>query len=885
MRAFIVMLGAGLLLGQGVPDSVYIRLKERGINPYASPPPPPNAPYPLTLPESDCSGAIRLCSATYNYPGGMPNFGNVQELPGGAGTCLADGEHRTVWFIFTIQTSGTFGFLICPGAGLGGRDYDFALWDVTGLQNPCAIFGGGSVPTPIRCNYSGTQTATTCCGLPANYCSAGGLTGLDATNPQPGTIAYGAGGNPIMPGLNVTAGQTFLLLVDNWSNNGVGFTINFTGTAQYFDNTPPQMDSVYRMCSSNRDNQLGALSTIRVRFNELISPSSVDADGSDFTLFDNANNQIPILSATALNPPQTNTVELTLGQPLVPNQPYTLYINYNDPNIPGPPSGGSNNTSIQDQCSNGVPTTTVVNSAAGDTFVFSVIDTMHIQFVLDTPACVGTSTGGISAQVTGGIGPYQYVLQPGNVTTVPTSGWSSTASWTNRAAGTYTVWIRDAMRCVVRRVVQLPDPPPLSVILTDSLLRACGGQPTGFITAQGQGGTPPYEYSLMPTAPAWTSNPTFSNLGSGNYTLRVRDANGCLATRPVSIVITPAVDVQLDQITQPIRCYGDTGSFRVRATVGGNPDTFTYTLLQTGTTNTTGLFTGLPAGTYTIRAVHHSSGCYDSTTITLTQPDSLSLADSSTTPTTCRTSADGQIQVTIRGGTPPYTYTWTSASGNTLPTNSNTLTGLQIGTYTLSLSDANGCTYGPISWTVGYIYDAQIQGITPEIIGQCPERRTARIQVARQGVEPLLYVWTWSDGRRDTTTQPIIEREYSQLEGGDFTVKVEVTSGGNCLVETQTQFSIPVCSGLIIPSAITPNGDGINDIWNIQALGFQRYTVTVYNRWGTELWTNGGDPTKLWNGTDKSGQAVIEGVYTFVFVGTDQNGKQVTRTGTVTVLR
>lgn len=884
MYRLIVALLAGLMAGQILPDSVYIRLKEQGINPYASPP-PSSVPFPLTLPESDCSGAIRLCSATYSYPGGMPNYGAVQELPGGAGTCLLGGEHQTVWFIFTVQTSGTLGFLICPTAGAGSRDYDFALWDVTGLSNPCAIFGGSTVPTPIRCNYSGNQSTTTCCGLPLNYCSTQGLTGLDHTNPQPGTLSHSAGGAPIMPGLNVTAGQTFLLLVDNFSNNGVGFTINFTGTAQYFDNSPPRMDSVYRMCSSNRDNQLGALSTIRVRFNELILPSSVDADGSDFTLFDNANNQIPIISATPLNPPQTNTVQLTLGQPLVPNQPYTLYINYNDPNTPGAPSGGSNNTSIQDQCSIALPTATVPDGAAADTFVFSVIDTIHIQIALDTPACVGTNTGGISAQASGGVPPYQFVLQPGNVTTPPASGWSSTSSWPNRPAGTYTLWTRDAMQCIVRRVVQLPDPPPVSVILVDSLLRACGGQPTGFITAQGQGGTPPYEYSLMPTAPAWTSNPTFSNLGSGNYTLRVRDANGCLATRPVSVVITPPVDVQLDQITQPIRCYGDTGSFRVRATVGGNPGAFTYTLLQTGATNSTGLFTALPAGTYTVRAVHDSTGCYDSTTITLTQPDSLSLADSSITPTTCRTTADGQIQVTIQGGTLPYTYTWTDERGNTLSANSNTASGLQVGTYTLTVRDANGCTYGPLSWTIDYRHDAQIQNIQAEIIGECPEKRTARIQITAQGVEPLLYVWTWNDGRRDTTTQPVVEREYSQLEGGNFTVKVEVTSGGNCLVDAQTGFSIPVCSGLIIPAVITPNGDGINDVWNIQALGFQSYTIRVYDRWGKEVWTNNGDPTKLWNGTDKNGQAVIEGTYTFIFVGTEGNGRQITRTGTITVLR
>ena len=79
---------------------------------------------------------------------------------------------------------------------------------------------------------------TSCCG----GCTGGpGITGLDHTNPQPGTISYNASQPPVIPGLTVTAGQTFLLVVDNFANNTQGYTITFTGTARYFDNTPPKL--------------------------------------------------------------------------------------------------------------------------------------------------------------------------------------------------------------------------------------------------------------------------------------------------------------------------------------------------------------------------------------------------------------------------------------------------------------------------------------------------------------------------------------------------------------------------------------------------------------------------------------------------------------------
>ncbi|MCX8112991.1 MAG: gliding motility-associated C-terminal domain-containing protein [Bacteroidia bacterium] len=1045
MHRLLVLVSAGLLMAQGLPDSVYIRLKEQGINPYASPPSPPGFPTPLNLPESDCSGAIRLCGATYSYPGGIPSAGLVSELStNGRGTCLSGGEHRSVWFIFTIQSGGTLGFLICPNAATG-NDYDFALWDVTGLQNPCSIFQGtGNVPSPIRCNFS-MPNVTTCCG--GINCSNNGLTGLDHTNPQPGSIFHGAIGPAVMPGLNVTAGQTFLLLVDNWSNNNVGFTITFYGTAQYFDNSPPRIDSVYRVCSDDYDTQLPALSRLRVRFNELILPSSVALDGSDFTLFDNTTNlPVPLTAATPLNPPQTNTVELTVGQPLVPNRSYTLYINYNDPNDPGAPTGGTNNIPIQDQCNVALPTTTVPPGAAADTFVFSVLDTMNIQVSLSIPSCIGTPTGQISAQVSGGLSPYQFVLVTGAASIPPTSGWSATSTWSNRSAGTYTVWIRDGMGCIQRRVVQLQDPPPLTLVLLDSLLIACGGQSSGFVVLQGQGGTPPYEYSVLPVAPAWTSNPSFTGLGVGTYTLRVRDSKGCVFSRTVSVTPGAAVSVQLQQIHQPILCNGGTGGFTVQASGGNGGSTFTYSIPSLGLTNTTGIFTGIPAGTYTVRATD-SLGCSGTLTVTLPQPDPLmvvlvdsflsscdafpagrvtlqgqggtppyeysvlptyptwtsnptftglgvgsytiqvrdangclvsrvvevspgaavsvqlqqvtqpilchgglgsftvqatsgnggnvftytlqplgitnttgvftdipagtytveamdnlgctgtatvnfpeptpiAISDSAIRPASCPEAADGEIQLVVTGGTPPYTYTWRDSAGNILATSSNNVaSGLRPGRYTVSLTDQNGCTYGPVSIEVPYANQVEIRALQVEPAAECPPPRAVRVRADIQGTPPFSYTWIWSDGVQNVSGQSVEERTFPDPQQINLSVRLVVTTAGGCTAESSTQVRLPACPGLAIPLAVTPNGDGINDFWAIQAPGFQRYTVVLYDRWGGEVWTNGGDMSRVWDGRNKDGQPLPEGVYIYLFVGVDGEGREVRKHGTVTLLR
>lgn len=723
MRSLLGLLSAGLLLAQVLPDSVYIRLKEQGINPANPAPLPPGFPLPLDRPESDCPGARRVCGAVYDYPVSVETRGQIQDIPSSV-TCLMRGENRTAWFIFTVQSSGTMGFYLCPyGTGTSGRDYDFALWDVTGLDNPCDVLRGSDLTGRlVRCNYSGNQSFSSCCqGI---SCPNGALTGLDHTNPRPlyPTISHDAGQSPIMPGLQVNAGQTFLLLVDNFSSNNTGFLLTFTGTAEYFDNQPPRMESVFRSCGSSYDHQQEALYRIRVRFNELIRPNSVATDGSDFTLFDDATNtQIPIISAAPLNPNQTNSVELVLGQPLTPGRVYRLYVNYNDPAVPGGPSGGSNRNPIQDQCGVYLDTLNIPPGSAADSFYFSILDTMIIQITTLSPACTGTNTGQISVRVTGGLPPYQYVLVPGNSAIPPTSGWSTNDTWTSRGAGTYTVWVRDSLRCIQRRVITLQDPPPLSLVLLDSLLLTCGGQRIAFVLLQGQGGTPPYEYSLLPTAPVWTSNPYFGNLDTGTYTLRIRDSAGCIATRSVSLTLGALV---------------------------------------------------------------------------------------------------------------------------------------------------------------------AIQSVQYDILGECPDPRTVRAQVQVEGIPPLTYVWEWNDEKRDSTTVPMIERAFSPAHGGKVSLKVRALSGDGCTDERSVEFTLVACTGLSIPSAFTPNGDGINDQWVIRAPGFQRYTIVVYDRWGREVWNNEGDMTKLWDGRVlTTSQEVPEGVYTYIFRGVDKNGAEVMRTGTVTVLR
>lgn len=152
-------------------------------------------------PISDCIGSFQVCNnQSFTFAPG--NFGNSQDLNASNRGCLSSNERQGAWFNFTTNTAGTIAFTIV----VNNTDYDFAVWGPYTGTPPCP-------PTtpPLRCNYSGAWQNT---GL--------STTALNASE--------GAGGPPWSSAINATAGQTFLLYIDNFSMNGLSFTLNWNNT-------------------------------------------------------------------------------------------------------------------------------------------------------------------------------------------------------------------------------------------------------------------------------------------------------------------------------------------------------------------------------------------------------------------------------------------------------------------------------------------------------------------------------------------------------------------------------------------------------------------------------------------------------------------------------
>lgn len=247
--------------------------------------------------QEDCISAITVCgNSNINYtPAGV---GNIYESLGG---CLSSGEHHSVWYKFTIATSGTLTFNLTP---TGPVDYDWAIY---GPNTTCSNLG-----FPIRCNASGNLTST----------------GMNMTNTN--TTSAGGPTTPYCKYMDVLAGQTYYLYIDNWSTTVYTFNLTWGGTATFV--SPFSSSSIAPNPfiapgvpgpNPNSPREI-SICDPTAPFNFSTLSSGIVNGNTNFTVtyFDDPNN-----AATGTSP-ITGPIVVT------PGSTYYYNINYNDPNNP-----------------------------------------------------------------------------------------------------------------------------------------------------------------------------------------------------------------------------------------------------------------------------------------------------------------------------------------------------------------------------------------------------------------------------------------------------------------------------------------------------------------------------------------------------------------------
>lgn len=264
-----------------------------------------------------------------------------------------------------------------------------------------------------------------------------------------------------------------------------------------------------------------------------------------------------------------------------------------------------------------------------------------------SPASCGQNTGSITVNgVSGGTSPYEYSIDGVN--------WFPSNVFSNLAAGTYTVYIRDQPNtCAATYPVTVGVISNLTAV-TSNTPTTCTGVNNGSITITSSMGIAPFTFQIDGgTFVAGTLPYTFTNLPPGNHTVVVKDVNSC-TTNPITINITTGTGItsQTSSATTTTCPGANNGSITVTSVTGGSGP-YEYSI-SGGPFQSSPTFLGLAAGTYTI-VIRDAVGCTRTFTRTVTNGAAVT-AIRTPTGTSCATASDGTVTITPTNGTGPYEF-------------------------------------------------------------------------------------------------------------------------------------------------------------------------------------------------------------------------------------
>lgn len=291
--------------------------------------------------------------------------------------------------------------------------------------------------------------------------------------------------------------------------------------------------------------------------------------------------------------------------------------------------------------------------------VFNVCVPVTATFTVTNANC-SSADGSAQINATGGTGALTYLWSNGQ----------TGATLTGVTSGLYTVTITDASGCTTDTSVTIQDQSTLTATASASNV-LCNGGTTGSVTVTPANGQAPYTYTWAGSA---NTSATLNNVGAGTYTATVTDDNGC--TFIVSGTVTQPSALGGSTTHTNVACFdGTTGSVTVSATGGTAP----YTYAWSGSASTGATLNNVGAGTYTV-TITDANSCVFTATGTVTQPTNAPSVSGTVNNNT------SSINITATGGTAPYTYAWSNGA------TTEDLTGVANGSYTVTVTDANGCT-------------------------------------------------------------------------------------------------------------------------------------------------------------------------------------------------
>lgn len=428
-----------------------------------------------------------------------------------------------------------------------------------------------------------------------------------------------------------------------------------------------------------------------------------------------------------------------------------------------------------------------------ETFLVNNIGSLSITSSSTPTSCFGGSNGTINITPAGGTTPYTFAWSNG----------ATTEDLTGLAAGNYTVTMTDQQGCVISEIVTVQNANQIAINLVALVNEECNTD-NGSINISVSGGTGSYGYQ-------WTNGQVtqdLSNLSSGTYVVNVIDGNGCTVSASYSVINNVSncsafcfIALQANTLTNEI-CGNGNGAIDINVLNAVGPVSYSW---SNGAT--TEDLTGLTAGSYTVVATD-ANNCSEVMTFTITNDaGNLMITSYSLGEENCG-NANGSINITVSGGSMPYSFSWSNGSLT------EDLTGLSAGTYTVTITDGNGCQISS-SFTVNNNAGtlAATAVVTPEL---CTSSNGAINQTVTGGNGGLTYLWNTGQTTQDinvlqtgTYTCTITDQT------GCYIVKVyNVGQGSGDITLVGSNITHEVCGNLQGAINITLTGNNLSYLWS-----------------------------------------------------------------------
>ena len=435
--------------------------------------------------------------------------------------------------------------------------------------------------------------------------------------------------------------------------------------------------------------------------------------------------------------------------------------------------------------------------------------------------CNGGTDGWAIASVSGGVGPYSFQWSNGLIG----------SQIAGLLSGNYSVTATDNHGCLQTGTIEIDQP---AALLAETQVEAvsCFGGSNGALSATLSGGVPPYTYQ-------WSNGQTSAtnpNLSTGGYSLTATDAQGCTITIQAMVLQPLAITTNIGSL-ESVSCHGGAnGSVSVSVAGGTQP----YTFLWNNGMNAAQI-NNLPQGEY-ILSVADANGCISTTSALINEPDPLFIG-AIITHTSCPGVNDGALSVLGMGGLGPYTYAWSSGQTTT------DIDGLEIGSYTVTVTDANQCSF---------TYSASlVEDLIPWVdlgddlmidLGDWIDLTA----ISNIPPEEILD-FTWSGAGAFTQCADCFQFNFQPLGPGCESVMLRSYKG--CIALDTVCFRVNSRRKIYAPNVFSPNNDGTNDFFTIfsDASVLRIRNLSIYTRWGEmvyqahDIQTN--DEQRGWDGT------------------------------------